>query len=69
MKMNVLKNDYNLNKVAQVEGVRVLNINELAKSIRMLYLPGAVVTIALVQKGQGVAKSGRGAEPVGHPAL
>ena len=49
----ILTLDYNLNKVAQVEGVRVLNINELAKSIRMLYLPGAVVTIALVQKGQG----------------
>ncbi len=44
--------DYNLNKVAQVEGVKVLNINELAKSIRMVHLPGDIVTIELAQKGQ-----------------
>src|SRR5690606_3328686 len=32
--------DYNLNKVAVVEGIEVLNVNELAKSLRMAYLPG-----------------------------
>lgn len=48
----ILTLDYNLNKVAQVEGVKVLNINELAKSIRMIHLPGDKVTIDLVQKGQ-----------------
>lgn len=48
----ILTLDYNLNKVAQVEGVKVLNINELAKSIRMVHLPGDIVTISLVQKGQ-----------------
>lgn len=48
----ILTLDYNLNKVAQVEGVKVLNINELAKSIRMIHLPGDAVTIDLVQKGQ-----------------
>lgn len=48
----VLTLDYNLNKVAQVEGVRVLNINELAKSIRMVHLPGDIVEIELTQKGQ-----------------
>ena len=48
----ILTLDYNLNKVAQVEGVRVLNINELAKSIRMVHLPGDTLRINLVQKGQ-----------------
>ena len=48
----ILTLDYNLNKVAQVEGVSVLNINELAKSIRMVHLPGDSISIELVQKGQ-----------------
>lgn len=43
--------DYNLNKVAQVEGVFVLNINELASNIRMAFLPGEKVSLALTQKG------------------
>lgn len=49
----ILTLDYNLNKVAQVEGVKVLNINELAKSLRMVHLPGDHVMIELTQKGQG----------------
>lgn len=44
--------DYNLNKVAIVEGIRVLNINELAQSLRMAYLPGERTLLALTQKGQ-----------------
>lgn len=48
----ILTLDYNLNKVAQVEGVQVLNINELAKSLRMTHLPGDTLTIDLTQKGQ-----------------
>ncbi len=44
--------DFNLNKVAQVEGINVLNINELAKSLRMTQLPGDVINLALIQKGQ-----------------
>jgi rRNA-processing protein FCF1 len=44
--------DYNLNKVAVVEGIRVLNINELAQSLRMSHLPGERITIELTQKGQ-----------------
>lgn len=43
--------DYNLNKVAQVEGIKVLNINELAKQLRMSYLPGEKVQIALTGTG------------------
>src|SRR5690606_16740139 len=43
--------DYNLNKVAVVEGIEVLNVNELAKSLRMAYLPGERARIELTQKG------------------
>lgn len=49
---SVLTLDYNLNKVAQVEGVKVLNINELAKSLRMSHLPGDELNLELTQKGQ-----------------
>lgn len=44
--------DYNLNKVAVVEGIAVLNVNELAQSLRMAYLPGERMLLELVQKGQ-----------------
>ena len=44
--------DYNLNKVAVVEGIKVLNINELAQSIRMAHLPGDQMVLEIVQKGQ-----------------
>lgn len=43
--------DYNLNKVAVVEGIDVLNVNDLAKTLRMAYLPGERVRIELTQKG------------------
>ena len=44
--------DYNLNKVAAVEGTEVLNLNELAQSLRMEYLPGEKLLLDLIQKGQ-----------------
>lgn len=44
--------DYNLNKVAVVEGITVLNVNELAQSLRMAYLPGEKMLLELVQPGQ-----------------
>jgi uncharacterized protein YacL len=44
--------DYNLNKVAQVEGVKVLNVNDLAKNLRMAYLPGEKMLLELTQRGQ-----------------
>ena len=48
----ILTIDYNLNKVAQVEGIQILNINELAKSLRMSHLPGDELELELTQKGQ-----------------
>jgi rRNA-processing protein FCF1 len=43
--------DFNLNKVAQVEGIVVLNVNDLAKTLRMAYLPGEKIKLELTQKG------------------
>lgn len=48
----ILTLDYNLNKVAVVEGISVLNLNELAQSLRMSHLPGDQMMLELVQKGQ-----------------
>lgn len=52
--------DYNLNKVAQVENIIVLNVNDLAMSLRMAYLPGEKIMLELTQKGQD------GHQAVGH---
>ncbi len=43
--------DFNLNKVAQVEGITVLNVNDLAMTLRMAYLPGEKTKIEVTQKG------------------
>jgi hypothetical protein len=43
--------DFNLNKVAQTEGIPVLNVNDLAKTLRMAYLPGEKIKLELTQKG------------------
>lgn len=57
-KTNILTTDYNLNRVATIETVRVLNINELSNAIRPVVLPGEEMIVKVVQagkeKGQGV---------------
>ena len=54
----IMTADYNLNKVAKVEGVEVLNINELVQSVRGSYLPGEKLMIEIIgngsEKKQGV---------------
>lgn len=44
--------DYNLNKVAQIEGVTVLNVNELAQALRPNHLPGERLEVKITQTGQ-----------------
>jgi len=51
-KSNILTTDYNLNRVATIEGVKILNINELANSIRAVVLPGEKMKVAVVQAGK-----------------
>jgi uncharacterized protein YacL len=48
----IVTNDYNLNRVAQLQGVRVLNINELANAVKALFLPGESLTIDIIQEGK-----------------
>lgn len=48
----VVTNDYNLNRVAELQGVRVLNINELANAIRAVVLPGESMKVRIVQEGK-----------------
>ncbi len=48
----VVTNDYNLNKVAGVTGVRVLNINELANAVKPVVLPGEEMTVQIVREGK-----------------
>src|SRR6266536_1593400 len=55
----IVTNDFNLNKVAQLQGVEVLNINELANSLKPVVLPGEVMKVFILKEGkeynQGVA--------------
>lgn len=58
-KCKVITNDFNLNKVAHVRGVEVLNINELANSLKPIVLPGELMRVFVLKEGkeynQGVA--------------
>jgi len=47
----VVTNDYNLNHVAQLQGVSVLNINELANAVKAVFLPGETLTVKIIQEG------------------
>lgn len=55
---SILTNDYNLNKLAQIHEVKVLNINDLANSLKQVVLPGEELEVYLVnqgkEEGQGV---------------
>jgi uncharacterized protein YacL len=59
LEAKILTNDYNLNKVCEVQGVSVLNINELANALKPIVLPGEEMSIQVMREGkeygQGVA--------------
>lgn len=59
MHAKIITNDFNLNKVAQVQGVQVLNINELANVLKPVVLPGELLSLFVTKEGkeynQGVA--------------
>ncbi len=52
MNAKIVTNDFNLNKVAQLRGVRVLNINELANSLKPVVLPGEVMKVFVIKEGK-----------------
>ena len=55
----ILTNDYNLNRIAELQGVAVLNVNELANAVKSVLLPGESILVNIIQEGresgQGVA--------------
>jgi len=59
LKCPVLTNDFNLNRVAELQGVQVLNVNELANAVKSVLLPGEIVSVNIIQEGreagQGIA--------------
>jgi uncharacterized protein YacL len=52
----VMTNDYNLNRVAEIQGVQVLNINELANAVKVIYLPGESFTVRIIEEGKETAQ-------------
>lgn len=53
----ILTTDFNLNRVAEIQGVQVLNINELANALKPIVLPGEEMTVHVIQEGK---ESGQG---------
>ncbi|NDJ54433.1 MAG: TRAM domain-containing protein [Chloroflexi bacterium] len=55
----IVTNDFNLNRIAELQGVLVLNINDLANAVKTVYLPGEEMSVHVIQEGreqgQGVA--------------
>lgn len=55
----ILTNDFNLNKVAELQGIKILNVNELANALKPVVLPGELMTVKIIKEGkepgQGVA--------------
>ena len=47
-----MTNDFNLNKVAVIKGVPVLNINELANALKPMVIPGETMTVSLIKQGK-----------------
>jgi len=48
----ILTNDYNLNRVAGLQGVSVLNVNDLANAVKSVLLPGEVLNVRIMQEGR-----------------
>jgi uncharacterized protein YacL len=52
LRCQILTNDYNLNRVAELQGVIVLNINELANAVKAVFLPGETLEVNVIQEGK-----------------
>ncbi|MFQ6015657.1 MAG: PIN/TRAM domain-containing protein [Anaerolineae bacterium] len=48
----IITNDYNLNRVAELQGVTVLNVNELANAVKAVVLPGESINVRIIQEGK-----------------
>ena len=52
MRCPILTNDFNLNRIAELQGVTILNINELANAVKSVLLPGEVLYVRVIQEGK-----------------
>jgi len=52
LKAKILTNDFNLNKIATVSGVKILNINELANAMKTPLIPGEEIEVKVIQEGK-----------------
>ena len=48
----VVTNDYNLNKIARLQGVDVINLNDIANALKPIVLPGEALTVKLIKRGE-----------------
>ena len=63
----VLTNDYNLNRVAELQGVNVLNINELANSLKPVVLPGETMKVFVMKEGKEYNQGDKHHRSTGQP--
>jgi uncharacterized protein YacL len=54
MKCPILTNDFNLNRIAELQGVLILNINELANAVKSVVLPGELMSVNVIQEGKEI---------------
>jgi uncharacterized protein YacL len=52
----VVTNDFNLNKIAQLQGVEVINLNELANALKLVALPGEALAVRIVKQGDQIGQ-------------
>jgi uncharacterized protein YacL len=52
----ILTNDYNLNRVAELQGVAILNVNELANAVKSVLLPGEALAVNIIQEGKEIGQ-------------
>ena len=52
LRASIITNDYNLNKVAELQGINVLNINELTNAVKVIVYPGETMHISVIKEGK-----------------
>jgi len=52
----ILTNDYNLNRIAELQGVTILNVNELANAVKSVLLPGETLHVRIIQEGKEIGQ-------------
>jgi uncharacterized protein YacL len=55
-RLAIITNDYNLNRVAELRGVKVLNVNELANALKPVVMPGEEMVVKVIQEGKEVGQ-------------